>query len=504
MTDAIELGTHPAPPSAKLACGAGLLSVEDLHGLLERPDEGFALVDPLSGRYIHLSNAGAALLGQNAEDQLGEHSPWLIRERGAVMHMKFSGREFSYRTTEVRGAALDAIAVQFRDVTLERRRERQLRAFSVAAAASAFATTLPSVLNGLAEQVRRTARMGSCTFLLYDDDGHLHLSGTAGSYPHSTDYTDRLIECRALGAPLLSDEVVHTRRVRVESGWRRRTLEDPRFAPIHAMSEASDWDTIVVVPLQVRGTIVGVFNGFYPPGGEPEPEDIAFLTSIADHAAVAVGMFNARAALEDQVARTERGRMARDLHDTVSQLLYAVSSHAAALDAETTNRTVPEALESHIKQIRALAAEAFGSMRTLLDGVRGLAHSGALADAVMRHLALAQALGCSTELIACPAPASLPVHVEEQLLRVAQEAINNVVRHAPGAHVDVTLASDDAGWCVTIADNGPGFEVDAPALRWLGLDGMRERMQAVGGTLSIHSSTSGTTVRAQIPSAVYL
>lgn len=198
-----------------------------------------------------------------------------------------------------------------------------------------------------------------------------------------------------------------------------------------------------------------------------------------------------------RAAQEERLSLARDLHDAVTQSLYSLSlmveaarRHARMGDRKATN--------DYITRLGELAQQALKEMRLLIYGMQpsvlerqGLA--GALQarlDAVERHAGIRA--GLRVEMNHELAPAT-----QLQLYRVAEEALNNALKHAAATVVRIHLRSGDAGVLLEISDNGRGF--DPQAVRHaggLGLTGMRERVERLGGQLELDSAPGrGATIR---------
>ncbi len=495
-------------PTARTHESAGAGGPSALLHLLRDSPDCLAIVDA-NAVYLHVNASGCSLLGQPESALVGTVSPWRRSEapsEGPYQLVSLGRREVSYALTEVQVGESRLGVVQFRDVTEARQRERHLRTFAQTAASIAFAEDLSTLLNRLAEEVRHATGMYSCTFLLYDETGELQQSGTAGDYPRAHDYSLRLRRCRDLGAPLLADEAVRQKRPIIAPGWRQRTLDDARFAPIHEFSRDAVWNTIVVVPLLVRGHVAGVFNGFYLTDDEPHEADLPFLTAIADQAAIAVDNSQLLAAAERQAALEERHRLARELHDSVSQALFSLSLQARALEL-TLGRSWP-AIDAGIKvslhEINGLITDALVEMRALIFQLRPAAlREEGLLSAVRKHAsALAAREGLNVTVRGRDAEVVLDAAIEEQLFRVIQEALHNVVKHVPGGQVsiDMSTAGDDGSdLVVTITDDGAGFDPELERPGHYGLQTMAERVEQSGGTLTVQSRTSGTTVCARLP-----
>ena len=196
----------------------------------------------------------------------------------------------------------------------------------------------------------------------------------------------------------------------------------------------------------------------------------------------------------------ERQRLARELHDSVTQALYGVSLQAeAATRALTAGDTSPVA--ASLTEIRETTHEALGEMRLLLFELRPpLLEERGLYGALQSRLgAVESRAGLVTELQGEGAERLAP-ELEQELYRLAQEALNNVLKHAHARHVVVQLDVSPESAILEVADDGVGFE---PSLRndgGFGLRGMHERAARLGGTLQVESAPGqGTRVRVEAP-----
>ena len=203
----------------------------------------------------------------------------------------------------------------------------------------------------------------------------------------------------------------------------------------------------------------------------------------------------------------ERGRIARDLHDSVSQALFSMTLQARALQLAVQR----ECYDPHgpvaqgIANIRQLTQGALAEMRALIFELRpdSLAEEGLVA-ALRKHVAALEAKEGLTVTLSAPAEElSLESSVEENLYRLAQEALSNVVKHARATSVQVVLAFADAGAPginLQISDDGIGFDIGERHPGHIGLRTMAERAEAFGGVLHVTSAPGrGTTVRASLP-----
>jgi signal transduction histidine kinase len=222
------------------------------------------------------------------------------------------------------------------------------------------------------------------------------------------------------------------------------------------------------------------------------------LSALAQRAAVAIE--NARLHERDRELGVleERQRLARELHDSVTQALYGASLHAEAAARALDDGDLGPVREN-LRDIRETVQEALGEMRLLLFELRPapLEDHGLAGALRMRLRAVEARSGLAAEFEGDEALRLRP-ETERELYRVAQEALNNVLKHAHASRVTVRLDAVDGHAALEVADDGVGFE---PALRGgggFGLPGMR--VERLGGRLRVESAPgAGTRVRAEIP-----
>ena len=198
----------------------------------------------------------------------------------------------------------------------------------------------------------------------------------------------------------------------------------------------------------------------------------------------------------------ERRRLARELHDSVSQALYGISLGAHA--ARTALSRDPAHVAEPLDYILTLAEAALAEMRALIFELRpeSLETEG-LVSALIRQAAALQArhqLVVSTDL--CEEP-DLSLRAKQELNRVAQEAMHNTVKHAHASRVDLRLEQTPTGVMLEVYDDGGGFDTTASFPGHLGLHSMRERVTNLGGTFQIESTPGvGTRMCVRIPGRV--
>jgi signal transduction histidine kinase len=275
-------------------------------------------------------------------------------------------------------------------------------------------------------------------------------------------------------------------------------LDDPEVdqtAP--RLVEAS---AALFVPLVVHDRGVGVLVAYDKRGETPRftDADLRLAQAFAYRAAVAielserVGRRAVRALLEGQ--ETERRRLARELHDETGQALASILLGLKALEREVG--------EQPLAAIRELVDSALNDVRRLTVELRPPALDDfGLAAALDR---LASVLGERSTLafdvnVNVP-PGALPPEHETAIYRIVQEAITNIVKHACANTVSIVVAATETSVRAVVEDDGVGFTPGSVREHALGLVGMRERVQVLGGRLEIESSPgSGATVVAELP-----
>src|SRR6266516_1573895 len=225
------------------------------------------------------------------------------------------------------------------------------------------------------------------------------------------------------------------------------------------------------------------------PGGFTE-RDQELLSLFAAHAAIALTNARLYERSRELSVIEERARLARDLHDAVSQKLFGIRAHARAA-AVLAAREPPDAdrIKAEIEVVGELGAEAHAELRAVIDGLAppDLEAAG-LAESLRRYAVLAgRAHGVPvTFTAACLPPRN--EKAEAALYRVAQEALHNALRHAGASCVTVALSKTPRLVVLEVSDDGHGFAPDAPSSGpGLGLESMRERAAAAGGRLAIRS-----------------
>jgi signal transduction histidine kinase len=196
----------------------------------------------------------------------------------------------------------------------------------------------------------------------------------------------------------------------------------------------------------------------------------------------------------------ERQRLARELHDSVTQALYGISLYAeAAGRALADGDTGPVA--TNLQEIGETTRQALAETRLLLFELRPpLLEEQGLAAALRARLQAVEARAGLETAFDCHGEGRLALDKEQELYRLAQEALNNVLKHAHASRVEVRLDLASNPAMLEVCDDGAGFDPALGGGGGFGLPGMRERAERLGGTLQIESAPgAGTRVRVEVP-----
>ena len=259
--------------------------------------------------------------------------------------------------------------------------------------------------------------------------------------------------------------------------------------------------TEIAVPVRTKGAVLGVLDVRGGVEGTMDESDIFTLQILADQVAVAIENARLYEAGQRLAVSEERNRLARDLHDSVTQELFSMTMIASALPVLLERN--PAAARERLQRLHDLARGALAEMRALLFALRPAAlEDEGLVSAIQKHAAAFQHREGVAVQLNLALEDRLPHAVEEALYRVVQEALNNVAKHARATAVTIALTVRDGHACLSVADNGIGFApaADGPPSATLGLRGMRERVELLHGSLTVHSAPGeGTTIHASIP-----
>lgn len=249
--------------------------------------------------------------------------------------------------------------------------------------------------------------------------------------------------------------------------------------------------SLVAIPLYLKEEVIGTLHVVNKPGGFTQ-DDIRLLSLFADQAALAIANARLHEQAKQVAVAKERQRLARELHDSVTQVLYSVILYADATRLALAADKKSEAA-ANLHELRTLARQAMADMRLLLFRLHPpvLEEEGLVAALQTRLEAIEARAGLQIDL-QVEGENGLPIALEDELYKIAQEALNNVVKHAKAEEVSLHLRFTTQACWLTIHDDGVGFDpAKAQRTGGLGLRGIRERVAQIGGTLSLESTPEG-------------
>ena len=254
---------------------------------------------------------------------------------------------------------------------------------------------------------------------------------------------------------------------------------------------------LLAVPLLVNGGAIGVLDVVNKVGGFTA-EDVRVMSVFAKQIAIAIEHARLQEQAEQLAVLGERQRLARELHDSVTQALYSVTlyANAAALALAAGKEDVTA---GYLEELQETAQEGMRDMRLLIFELHPpvLETEGLVAALQARLAAVEGRAGLQTEL-RVEGERRLPIAIESALYWIAQEALNNVRKHAAARHVIVELHFSETSVDLEVRDDGEGFDLQAvPAERWGGLRTIAERAERVDGKLT-YESTPGEGTRVKI------
>ena len=301
----------------------------------------------------------------------------------------------------------------------------------------------------------------------------------------------------------LADPTSPSARSLLESIFLNRMLIYSRLDPQTMQSNprwelvSGEYRTVICVPLLVEESVYGGLVLYYDEDRTFSPEEIDLANTLADQASLAIANDQLRANVKDIAVAAERNRLARDLHDAVTQTLFSTSLIADVLPKIWQKN--PAEGQKRLAELGQLTKGALGEMRTLLIELRPSTLLDADPVELFKHLtdAFSGRTGVTIDFrVEKDGICGLPVEVKDAFYRIAQEGLNNVFKHADASQVSFCFNCTQEAVILTIQDDGQGFDHgDVPAGH-LGFGIMAERAEAIGAELSLEGHPGmGTILR---------
>jgi PAS domain S-box-containing protein len=487
------------------------------------------LVTAPGGEILDANPAATSLLGWSADELLGADGPALMSTdssikadygslrteghwEGEMDLRRNDGRRvpLEVRTTRIDLPSGPIYVAALRDITERRRaaelleqrvteRTRELSSLLEVARSMGSTLELRSLVEVISAEVKNIVDYTALGVFVRLEDGRYQFFDYAGPLPRE----------RVVGA--ISGDVYEPIWRELESTQqpiiRNEPHEDP---PIEwqlpedsaqlPLRDESPIRSQLVVPWVVQDEVKGAFVLSHSRRHYYTDHHARLTVAFAQHAAVALENARLYAAARDTAALEERQKLARELHDSVSQALYAIALNSAAAQSRLKDET-PVRTARLLREVRRLSRAGMAEMRALIFELRpeSLTEEGLLGALTKQAAAVQARYGLRVRLAMTREP-DVSVQRKEALYRIAQEALQNAVKHAHTRRVDLTLEEIDGELTLAVVDYGRGFDTGASFPGHLGLRSMSERAHGLGGRVTIESEPGkGTCVRVVVP-----
>ncbi len=378
--------------------------------------------------------------------------------------------------------------------TLERRvaeRTRELTSlYEVAAVANQAAPASARLERALALTLQAVGAEGGAVYEAAEDGQHLALLAHQGLAPAILDQLSGLTVQASL-----TGQVLRTGESLIVNDLTAARPIPPEMEPW----ARTRW-RYIGLPLASRGQVLGVLGLVGRSEAHLSAESISLLSTIADQLGTLLEAERLRQQAERTAVAEERQRLARDLHDSVTQSLYSALLFAAAAQ-EQIGLDAADRARGYLGRIDAILGQALREMRLLIYELRpAMLEALGLARALQHRLDAVEGHANVRAQLQVDGDCRLPPAEEETLYAVAQEALNNALKHAAARSVQVTLRGAPERVTLEVEDDGRGFDLAAAGERGgAGLGNMRERLARRGGQLQIESRPGhGTRVTAEV------
>ena len=370
-------------------------------------------------------------------------------------------------------------------------RTRELATLNATAATVSRSFDLESVLRDVLKQVAEAVGIRAGAVYLLEDQGRvLRMASCQGCDPELVARVQRL----PVGGEL-AGWLAHT----TQTVLAHTTSGSPLFDLVR--SSGAEISSLVCAPLRAKGETLGILLLMNHSYREISAEEIRLLTAIGQQISVAIENAQLYAQSRELAIIEERTRLARDLHDSVTQSLFSIGLNAEAIAALL--KTDSDRALQQTRRLQEIARDALAEMRSLIDELRPpTLGEDDLPSALERYTQTIKRRYQLPVNLSIRGHRILPREVEQGLYRVAQEALANVFKHAQATQVTIELDLQGDEASLVIQDNGVGFD---PSLaprerRSFGLTSMRERAESLGGIFEVTAQPrQGTRVHVRVP-----
>ena len=415
---------------------------------------------------------------------------------------EIAGGHFGRRITARTGDELEELGQHFNHMAsrlqesyahLEQKvadRTKELATLNAVAAQASQSLDLKEILENTLAEVLEATGMDSGQAFRLDSDAQMLIS-----IAHQG-YSEEFIQATArlpLSASIMGAAAEQGKPIV------RQLAEYPKDA-LQSLLESQGVLLTVCIPLVAQSRTVGAINLSSRNLGTITPEESSLLASIGHQIGVAVDNAQLYEQAQQLAVIQERNRLARDLHDSVTQALYGVTLYSEAAARQLVSGEA-DMVADHLSEIRTTAQESLREMRLLIFELRlpALRTEGLAAALQARLESVESRVGLET-VLRVEGDSKLTPDLEEELYRIAQEALNNTLKHAHASSVSVVLHHNDRIVSLSIEDDGVGFDPsEARVQSGFGLKGMEERVAQLGGKLTVRSNPGeGTRIEVEV------
>ena len=370
-----------------------------------------------------------------------------------------------------------------------KRRNEHLTVLNAVARMAVSTLNVDRMLAAVIEQIQQGFGYNHVELYTVEEDAEvLKLAARAGTFlPNAIGYRQPLTQ-GLLGRAYRTGRTVQVDDVLTDSD--------------HLVAGKTETRSEVCVPIIASGRVLAVLNLESRQVGAFTHEGVAVLETAADVLASAIENARLYQRAQEAAVLEERSRLARDLHDSVSQLLFSMTLTAQAARVQIEKNPARTAVQ--LERLQETAQAALAEMRALIFQLRppGLSDLGLIA-ALQQHVAALGRREGLTVTLDVSGEECYARGVEQAIYRIMQEALNNVVKHAGACNVAIMLDLQPTQTTLRVADDGTGFDLavlEPSNGRHLGLISMRERAAEIGGSLDLHSYPGqGTQVMVVVP-----
>ncbi|HEY0825959.1 MAG TPA: type IV pili methyl-accepting chemotaxis transducer N-terminal domain-containing protein [Ramlibacter sp.] len=381
--------------------------------------------------------------------------------------------------------------VREKTLRLELKRQRLADLYEVTAFV-AEAPSLETLAQGFARHVRRIARADASAVRWCDEGRQRYLMLAHDQLPEAMVSGEACVEAGACQcAPAASDAATRVFPVRI--------VEDTKLSHCRVAGFAS----VVSVPVRLHERTLAELNLFFRQPTALGEEERELLDALASHLASAMEGLRAAAMEREAAVAEERGLLARELHDSIAQSLAFMKIQVQLL-RQAMQRGDAAAMQRTLGELETGVRESYADVRELLLHFRTRTSQEDIQAALRTTLQkFEHQTGLATSLSVEGHGVPLAADVQVQVLRILQEALSNVRKHAGAKHVDLRVTAAPS-WRFEVRDDGAGFDPADPARgeTHVGLRIMQERAQRIGARVSVRSARgTGCTVALELPSS---